>query len=273
VRADGFRARSDANGGVVNDTLTWLLIGLAALGLLLLGSPCSRTVCYEDATEVGVSDEAGFLYSQTAGRGSLVETADGTYELTLGEISPTTVVFSDRPARDAFTIRTSEFAATFGDTFGTEHPNAELSYEGLGGAFVGSAIFVLSEPAYDAGAASITYRAEHIPMEGAEDVELPEAFGDASLFIDDSSPSLLLSGTVYDNDGEPLLGVLVTAESPSSTTPITALTGPNGTFSLTVPNATSADLSFELEAFSTAVRSVRHSTDDLSITLQIVPGE
>ncbi len=252
----------------MDNALTWLLAGLAVLGLLMLGSPIVRTVHDEDRIEA-IDDEPSFLYSQTAASGMLVEFGEGRYELTLRGVSPTTVVFSDRPARDAFSVRTSEFATVFEATFGSDHPNAELIYEGRSGELIGSAIFVLSHPMYDAEAKTLAYNAIHIPMEGMASAALPEEFGSASLFIDDGSPSLLISGTVSDNDGEVLPGVLVTAMSPSSSGPVTAYSDTNGAFSLTVPGATSAQLTFELEGLTTTFASVSHSTSNLTVVMTI----
>jgi hypothetical protein len=135
------------------------------------------------------------LFVQTARAGSLVPVKgdDGVFTLTLRGVSPEVVTFTDRPARVAANLPTSEFVGTWDDgPFTDDPPNAALV---LDGAPDGKDVFVfeLAKPRYDEGLKTLKYQATEI-TEGANgrlagfadsvDEAAATKFGRASLFVD-----------------------------------------------------------------------------------------
>jgi hypothetical protein len=112
-----------------------------------------------------------FLFVQTADAGSF----DGE-TLTLEGVGPS-VFFSDRPYRINGHVTTDRFVEVWNegeDSFKEDPPNAVLSF------FVDekavNVVMELSDPEYDEG--TLTYTVKVL------DGEIPEEFGQASLFID-----------------------------------------------------------------------------------------
>ncbi len=116
--------------------------------------------------------KADFLFVQNA-RG--IQYADG--KLTLKDVSPTTIVFSDRPERLAGHMSTAEFVPFWKEgkgSFLSDPPNATLSILGMGK--VTDVVVVLRDPVLKGDELSYDIRV----LQG----EMPAAAGVASLFID-----------------------------------------------------------------------------------------
>jgi len=119
--------------------------------------------------------EPQFLFVQSAGG---MVYADGM--LTLKDVNPITVLFSDRPERLAGHMATDDFVPFWregsgqGKSFEAEPPNADLAF--LDGDTEQNAVVTLHEPKLAGG--DLSYRVE--VLEG----ELPASGGPASLFID-----------------------------------------------------------------------------------------
>lgn len=115
---------------------------------------------------------ADFLFVQNARR---ITYADG--KLTLKEVNPVTVMFSDRPERIAGHMATARFVPFWGegkDSFLKDPPNATLSF--LEDKDMADAVVVLHEPILDGD--DLTYKVQII--EG----KIPKTAGAGSLFID-----------------------------------------------------------------------------------------
>ena len=113
-----------------------------------------------------------FLFVQTAAG---MQYADGV--LTLTEVNPITVLFSDRPERLAGHMATNDFVPFWGegeDSFESDPPNADLAL--LEEGKVENVVVTLHEPRLDGG--NLSYRVD--VLEG----ELPASGGASSLFID-----------------------------------------------------------------------------------------
>jgi hypothetical protein len=135
------------------------------------------------------------LFVQTARAGTLVPVkgADGTFTLTLRGISVDVVSFTDRPARVAADLPTSEFLDNWdGGAFSDDPPNAALVIDGAPDS-KDVFVFELTKPRYDEGSATVRYKAEEISdgpvgrLAGfADTVDEAAAtkFGRASLFVD-----------------------------------------------------------------------------------------
>ena len=105
-------------------------------------------------------------------------TSDQT-TLTLGEISPSTLYFSDRPERVVGHMTTEQFVDQWSEgpnSFLEDPPNAVLSYIGTGDDLPSDAVVVLRDPT--ASGNSLTYSIEVL------DGSLPAESGPVTLFID-----------------------------------------------------------------------------------------
>ncbi|PZR00961.1 MAG: hypothetical protein DI533_03385 [Cereibacter sphaeroides] len=117
-------------------------------------------------------EKADFLFVQTAREMSF---ADGT--LTLKNVSPVTLFFTDRPERIAGNMSTEKFIPFWSegkDSFLSDPPNADLSI--LQDGVLKQVVVVLKDPAYDGQ--DLTYQVTVI------DGDIPASARDVSVFID-----------------------------------------------------------------------------------------
>jgi hypothetical protein len=141
-----------------------VLMGLAAVPLVLTNAKLSAA---EGATE-----QAEFLFVQNARR---MRYANGV--LTLVDINPVTVLFSDRPERLAGHMLTEAFVPFWSegdDSFAKNPPNADLAL--LEGEQDANVVVTLHDPRLEGP--DLSYRVD--VLEG----EPPATGGAASLFID-----------------------------------------------------------------------------------------
>ena len=99
--------------------------------------------------------------------------------LTLNDVSPSTLYFSDRPERVVGHMTTEQFVDQWNEgpnSFFEDPPNAVLSYVGTGEDIPSDAVVVLRDPVASGG--SLTYSIE--VLEGA----VPAESGAVTLFID-----------------------------------------------------------------------------------------
>ncbi len=151
-------------------TATTLLVSLiVAPGLVRAAEEPAKkeAVKTEEAAK-----KADFLFVQSA---QSIHYADG--KLTLKGVSPTTIMFSDRPVRIADHMATARFVPFWSkgkDSFLSDPPNASLSI--LEGDKVKDVVVVLRDPELKGDELSYNIRV----LEG----EMPATGGAASLFID-----------------------------------------------------------------------------------------
>jgi hypothetical protein len=118
--------------------------------------------------------QADFLFVQTA-KGMTFDKS--TSKLTLNEVSPVTVMFSDRPERIAANMRTAEFVPFWSkgkDSFLSDPPNADISI--LEGDRLRQIVAVLQDPALQDD--NLTYTVEVVQG------DMPATGSDVSVFID-----------------------------------------------------------------------------------------
>jgi hypothetical protein len=141
-----------------------LFIGLAAAPLVLGGTQLA-------ATE-GAAEQAQFLFVQNAKR---MRYANG--QLTLVDINPVTVLFSDRPERLAGHMLTRDFVPFWSEgdnSFEKDPPNADLAV--LEGGQDANVVLTLHDPRLQGP--DLSYRVK--VLEGRP----PATAGAVSLFID-----------------------------------------------------------------------------------------
>ena len=144
---------------------------------LLIAAPSVAWTAEDPATKTAAktkkaTKKADFLFVQNAHG---IQYADG--KLTLKGVSPTTIVFSDRPERLAGHMSTAEFIPFWKegkDSFLSDPPNATLSILGTGK--ITDVVVVLRDPVLKGDELSYDIRV----LEG----EMPAGGGAVSLFID-----------------------------------------------------------------------------------------
>ncbi len=138
-------------------------------------------------------DQLSLLFIQTAKSGTFVQ-KDGRNILTLVEISPLTVWFSDRPQRATGSINTDLFYALWNegeDSFADDPPNAALEFTDIFGNPV-VVIVELTNPVYSPESQTFQYDIVILgeATEGLShysknnDIHIPRTFGYSTLFID-----------------------------------------------------------------------------------------
>jgi hypothetical protein len=173
----------------------WLLL----IGTLALTVPAG---CGDDdgsGDETSASEQAaadgGLLFTLTSSGGTLEPVAgkDDTFTLTLTDTAPRVSSFSDRPVRSADTEPVTEFVDAWpGRGFDEDPPNAALVLDEEA-ADADTAVYVISDPSYDAGAGTLSYTAAHVDgndgggaLPQHENDDPPAKFGSAHLFVDPS---------------------------------------------------------------------------------------
>lgn len=113
---------------------------------------------------------AQFLFTQTAPSASIVPLQEkGWYTLTLNNVNPDVLWFSDRPNRLSGDLTMTDFIKYWKDpsdkkNFVKDHPNADMI--GVSGDTKVRGVFMLSKPVYDPQQKTLTYRIYHIAGAG-----------------------------------------------------------------------------------------------------------
>ena len=105
-------------------------------------------------------------------------TSDGT-NVTLHDVTPSTLYFSDRPQRAVGNMATTDFVDLWGEgdnSFATDPPNAVLSFFDAGDGAPSDAVVVINKPTIASGALSYSIDV----LEGT----VPPQGGPVTLFID-----------------------------------------------------------------------------------------
>lgn len=133
-----------------------------------------------------------WLFSHTADAGTLTPEADGTYTLTMDDIDPKVMGFTDRPDRQTMILSAEDLVEAWPTMFADSAPNAVLVEHEPSGE-TDSLVVVLSDPRLDGS--TMTYTAEILEDEAhpssvegivnSTHVDPPAEFADVSLFIDD----------------------------------------------------------------------------------------
>ena len=154
-------------------------------------------------------NKMSLLFSQNAEKGAITKENDGTYILTMTDISDTTIAFADRPIRKAFLLETGSFFTVFPEMFSEAPPNAVLHFKPeKGGKEIDLAVLILRDPEYQADSKTVTYIIEDIPLKGEVEgitneggflQSLAGEFWEPSLFID---PAQLNTDHFFEQDIE-----------------------------------------------------------------------
>jgi hypothetical protein len=171
--------------------MRWLLASIAMLICLAMMGIVS---CADEKLDANISEKYTYTFIQEGPSGSFVKDNSGNYTLTITEVIPYTVAFSDRPARDASFIEMDEFISGF-NFDPLNPPNAVILLKDANE--TADAIVVeLTAPEYHAANKTIKYSAKvthafEFKSMWAEDISqkadpaIPEKLGQVILVIDD----------------------------------------------------------------------------------------
>lgn len=178
--------------------MRWLNISIAVLCFLaLMAGPVSGTDedMDESAEDASSLDEpVTYIFVQEGAGGSFVMGDSGDYILTINDVIPYTIYFSDRPARDAGFVEMDQFIEGF--SFDPNNPPNAAVMLSEGDEESDVVIVELTEPQYDEATSTLTYTAKILQdyyfesewpqdlISGADDA-IPEEFGKVAIVIDD----------------------------------------------------------------------------------------
>jgi hypothetical protein len=125
-----------------------------------------------------------YLFVLQATGGSLASTGDGEWTLSLTGVSPQTIYFTDRPAREAGTLPTTEFLDLDGLFTADNPPNAAVVVADPASEREDVLVVALRGPAYDPAAGTLSYTVAPVEPTDQGDALLRDEFGHVTLFID-----------------------------------------------------------------------------------------
>ena len=160
----------------------WIVVGVVALAAVaivafVLGVRTQSTSASPEAST------SNWLFSQTADAGSISPNGDGTWTLTLTDVDPVVLAFTDRPLREAQAGSAERLVEAWPDMFGDANPNGVLVAHNAEGA-TNSAVVELMDPAIDGR--TMTYTVKVLTNEGGPaEPGRSYSFEQVSVFIDD----------------------------------------------------------------------------------------
>lgn len=126
---------------------------------------------------------SNWLFSQTADAGSISPNGDGTWTLTLTDVDPVVMAFTDRPLREAQAGSAERLVEAWPDMFGDANPNGVVVAHNDRGA-TNSAVVELMDPSLEG--TTMTYTVKVLTNEGGSaDPGVTYNFEQVSVFIDD----------------------------------------------------------------------------------------
>lgn len=147
-------------------------IGGYAVGAFIQGTSSSRN-----------TEEANWLFSQTANSGSITPQDDGTWILELSDIDPNVIGFTDRPFREAQVGNVEKLIEAWPAMFADSDPNGVVVAHNAEGE-TNSAVVQLMDPQIDGSTLRFTVRV--LTNEGGPtEPGATYSFEQVSLFIDD----------------------------------------------------------------------------------------
>ena len=158
--------------------------------VVLIFSVAIKKVSYDSYGSGLEGEEVSFLYVQNAESGSLIKSSEGTWTLTLNGVSPNTIYFSDRPARETGQEPTADFVNNWAvgeDSFAEIPPNAALDVFGSDGE-QHVLVLELLDASYDSETRILSYDVVILNRD-LDDPTLFSGFADAALFIDSTYKS------------------------------------------------------------------------------------
>lgn len=181
---------------------SWIALVLVAviaglIGYLLGVRPGSADAADEAST-------SNWLFSQTADAGNITPNGDDTWTLTLTDVDPTVIAFTDRPQREAQSGSLEKLVEAWPEMFRDSDPNGVVVAHNAEGQ-TNSAAVELTNPVLDGS--TLTYTVRVLTNEGGQaEPGASYDFSQVSVFIDDvtvtSWQCVTTNGTLVDPPGE-----------------------------------------------------------------------
>ena len=159
----------------------WAVVALVAVIVGVVGFALgSQMRGNSSASEV---ETANWLFSQTADGGSISPNSDDTWTLTLTDVDPVVLGFTDRPLREAQAGTVDRLVDSWPEIFGDSNPNGVVVAHNESGA-TNSTVVELMEPNLDGS--TLTYTVRVLTNEGGPaEAGVVYDFEQVSVFIDD----------------------------------------------------------------------------------------
>ena len=160
----------------------WIVVGVVVLVAVavvafVLGARTQSTSASPEA------QASNWLFSQTADAGSISPNGDGTWTLTLSDVDPVALAFTDRPLRDAQAGSAKRLVEVWPEMFSDSNPNGVVVAHNDRGA-TNSSVVELMDPVLND--TTMTYTVKVLTHEGGPaEPGQSYTFEQVSLFIDD----------------------------------------------------------------------------------------
>lgn len=162
---------------------SWIVIALVAVVLGIGGYALGATTQGSSASDS--AETSNWLFSQTADAGSISPNGDGTWSLTLTDVDPVVLGFTDRPLRDAQAGTVERLVEAWPAMFGDSNPNGVVVAHNATGD-TNSTVVELIDPQLNGS--TMTYTVRVLTNEGGPaEPGVTYDFEQVSVFIDDVS--------------------------------------------------------------------------------------
>ena len=162
-------------------TKPWAVAALVALVVGAVGFALGAQVRGTESVEG--EQTANWLFSQTADGGSISPNGDDTWTLTLTNVDPVVLGFTDRPLREAQAGTVERLVEAWPEMFGDSNPNGVVVAHNATGA-TNSAVVELMDPQLNGS--TMTYTVRVLTNEGGSaEPGVTYNFEQVSVFIDD----------------------------------------------------------------------------------------
>lgn len=160
---------------------TWIVVGLVAGAVGVAGYALGASG--QAGSSDNESQTANWLFSQTADAGSISPNGDDTWTLTLSNVDPVVLGFTDRPLREARAGDVGKLVEAWPLMFADSNPNGVVVAHNAGGE-TNSAVVELMDP--ELNGSTMTYTVRVLTNEGGPATPgVTYNFEQVSVFIDD----------------------------------------------------------------------------------------
>ena len=163
----------------------WVVVGLVAVVVGVVGFALGSQT--QGNSSADGDQTSNWLFSQTADAGSISPNGDDTWTLTLTDVDPVVLGFTDRPLRDAQAGTVERLVEAWPAMFGDSNPNGVVVAHNDNGD-TNSTVVELIDPELDGS--TMTYTVRVLTNEGGPaEPGATYNFEQVSVFIDDVSVS------------------------------------------------------------------------------------
>jgi hypothetical protein len=167
------------------NTRVWAVVALVVGVVVGVVGFALGSQMQESSASADEEQTANWLFTQTADGGSISPNGDGTWTLTLTDVDPVVLGFTDRPLRDALAGPVERLVDAWPTMFGDSNPNGVVVAHNQSGA-TNSAVVEMMDPKLDGS--TLTYTVRVLTNEGGPaEAGMSYDFEQVSVFIDDVS--------------------------------------------------------------------------------------